>query len=247
MHNCCVGFVLLTSARAGFCPRSEGRKEDTIFHEGCSTESVRNNLNNLKPLSSILPALLFPALWFSYFCVTCSFNGAKLTSLMLKELQPDIFFPQSKDQKRIVREQMSLNMCLGFISCPERTPKHCPSTGAPMFICSSQCPHFSDTLSLRRRFKYIHPTLFFPAELLMRAALVLSLLFWPGSGEARAMAAPASCPWSFTLLLLVVLGQEPHFPPCTPSNAWRVGHGQRGCEKGGRLKVTLPFPICRAE
>lgn len=72
--------------------------------------------------------------------------------------------------------------------------------------------------------------------------LVLSLLFWPGSGEAGAMAAPASLPRSFSLLLLVALGQEPHFPLCSPSNARQVGHGQRGCEKGGRLKVTLLFP-----
>lgn len=148
MHSCYVGFVLLTSARAGFCWRSECRKGDTICHEGCSTESVRNSVNHFKPLSGILPGLLFPVLWFSYlFCVACSFNGPKLMILLLKELQPYMFFSplgDSKNQKRRVREQACLNMCLGFISYPERTPKHCPSTGAPMSICRSESPHLSE-------------------------------------------------------------------------------------------------------
>lgn len=172
---------------------SEGRKGDAICHEGCSTESVKNSVNHFKPLSGILPGLLFPALWFAYLlCLTCSFRGLKLISLMLKELQPYMYFLHwetvSKNQKRRVREQMCLNMCLGFISCPERTPKRCPSTGPPMSICRSESPHFfwevnsSTSISLS-----------FSLQSCL-CPLVLSLLFWPGSGEAWAMAAPASCP-----------------------------------------------------
>lgn len=129
--------------------RSEGRKGDTVCHEGCYTESVRNSVNHFKRLSSILPGLLFPVLWFAYWLrVPCSFNGPKLMSLMPKELQPYMFFPHwetvSKNQKRRVREQVCLNTCLGFIDCPERTPKHHPTTGTPMSICSSQGPRFSE-------------------------------------------------------------------------------------------------------
>lgn len=135
---------------------------------------------------------------------------------------------------------MCLNTCLGFIPCPEIIPKHCPSTGAPMSICSSQSPHFSEESSAS-----------IPLSFSLQSCSCVLLNSAYSSGQGMVTLEPwlllPPCPWSFSLLLLVALGQEPHFPLCSPSNARQVGHGQRGCEKGGRLKVTLPFPFCRAE
>lgn len=168
-----------------------------------------------------------------------------LMRLMLKELQPYMFFPHwetvSKNQKRGVREQVCLDTCLGFISCPERIPKHCPSTGAPMSICSSESPFLWEEDSSTS----------IPPSFSLQSCLCVPLYSAYSSGQGVVRLEPwlllPPCPWSFTLVLLVALDQEPHFPLCSPSNAQQVGHGQRDCEKGGRLKVTLPFPFCRAE
>jgi len=66
---------------------------------------------------------------------------------MLKELQPFILFlyweTVPKNQRRRDSEQACLCVCLGFIACPERAPKHCPTTGASMSRCSSQRPSFA--------------------------------------------------------------------------------------------------------
>lgn len=116
-----------------------------------------------------------------------------------------------------------------------------PAQEHPYPFCSSESPRFSE------KGIQVHPSHpLFPC----RAAYVspctqptlLAREWWDSSHGC-------SCLLSLVLHppVIVALGQEPHFPLCSPSKAQQVGHGQGGCEKGGRLKVTLPFPFCRAE
>lgn len=143
MQNCCVRFVLLTSVRPGFYPRSEDRKGDTVCHARCYTESVRNSVNQFKPLANTLAWLLFPPLWLAYL-LQCHLQ---FQWSQVNELDTETAFhvvpllgTVSKNQKRRDSEQVCLGVCLRFVACPETATKHCPTARAPMSNCSSQGP-----------------------------------------------------------------------------------------------------------
>lgn len=143
MHACSARFVLLTSVRPGFYPRSEGRKGDTICNEGDYTKSVRNSVNHFKPLANTLVWLLFPPLWLADL-LQChlQFQWFQVNELDTKtafHVVP-LLGTVSKNQKRRHSEQACLDVCLGFIACPEIATKHCPTAGAPVSSCSSQSP-----------------------------------------------------------------------------------------------------------
>lgn len=256
VHNYIVHMWICAQLLCGICAidfsegrilswGSEGRKGDTICHEGCYSESVRNSVNHLKCLSSILPGLLFPVLWFAYLLrVPCSFNGHKLMSLMPKELQHYMFFPHwetvSKNQKRRVREQVCLNTCLGFIDCPERTPKHHPTTGTPMSICSSQGPRFSE------KGIQVHPSHpLFPCKTAYVSPCTQPAVLareWWGSSPG------CSCLLSLVLHPPVACGIRPRAPlsplqpeQCSAGGAWAEGLWERR-----KVEGHTPFSLLQS-
>lgn len=172
-----------------------------------------------------------------HFSVTRSFSSPTLMSLMLKELQPFLLFlyrePVSKNRKRRDREQVRLSACLHFIACPERAPGHCRAAGARVPKGGSQ-----EGIQLNPS-----PPLF-PCQSCSLVPL--------HTAYCSAQGAPRLEPWP----LLPPLrppppshrssheANSPALPAAAPA---ALGRWDVGGEKGGRLKVTLPFLFCRAE
>lgn len=113
-----------------------------------------------------------------------------------------------------------------------------------MSICSSR------HLSLAWKGNEANPTLrflFYFIFFIFSVELLLCLLaLWVRNSKVWAAAPLASSPCSSTLPLLVAGSIKPTalLSLLLPE---QVGHGQRGSEKGGRLKVVLSFLFCRAE